>query len=69
MQKHMNLTIPLACPHCLAELLANIDQIEARATLQCAKCHTTVELRAEDLPVPPRWNAEPPEQLYCGIEF
>jgi transcription elongation factor Elf1 len=69
MQKHANVTIPLACPHCLAELLATLDQIEAKATLRCAACRTAVELRPENLPMPPRWNAEPPEALYRGIEF
>jgi len=69
MQEHANLTIPLACPHCLAELLATLDQIEAQSTVECPTCRTTIELRAGDLPMPPRWNTEPPEALYRGIEF
>jgi transcription elongation factor Elf1 len=69
MQEHVNLTIPLACPHCLAELLTTLDEVEAKAIIECAVCRTAVELRPEDLPLPPRWNTEPPEQLYCGIQF
>jgi len=69
MQRRINLTIPLACPHCLAEILASLDQVEAQATIECSLCRTTIELRPEDVAVPPRWNAEPPETLYCGIQF
>ena len=69
MQEHANLTIPLACPHCLAEILASLDQVEARTTIECSVCRTAIELRPEDVAIAPRWNAEPPETLYCGIQF
>ena len=69
MQKRVNVTIPLACPHCLAELLTTLDEDHAQATIQCSTCRTAVELRPEDLHLPPRWNAEPHEDLYHGITF
>ena len=29
MQKYFNVTFPLACPHCLTEMLATLDNVQA----------------------------------------
>jgi transcription elongation factor Elf1 len=58
MQRRVNVTIPLACPHCLAELLVTLDDIQQEATLQCDRCGTAIELRPERLPARPMpWPA------------
>jgi transcription elongation factor Elf1 len=67
MQKHFDVTIPLACPHCLAEMFATLDEVEKTRTLQCSACGTDVELRPEDLARSAAMR--PPEPTYFGIEF
>ena len=58
MQRRANVTIPLACPHCLEELLVTLDCLQPEATLQCDRCGTPIELRPERLPARPMsWPA------------
>ena len=52
MDVHFNLFIPMACPHCLTELMPTLDAIHDEDTIQCTRCGTTIELRLEDLPIP-----------------
>jgi transcription elongation factor Elf1 len=68
MQRHVNVTIPLACPHCLTELLATLDDVQQEQTIRCSACGTDVELRAKDhLPLP---AVEPAaDQIPFGIQF
>jgi transcription elongation factor Elf1 len=69
MQRRLNLTIPLACPHCLAELLATLDDLQQQANVRCPECGTVVELHPENVPMPPVYEPHPHKPLYCGIEF
>ena len=68
MQRHFNVTFPLACPHCLTEMLASLDDVQAERTIRCSECGTPVELQAEDLALPTAIYAES-EQSFFGIEF
>jgi hypothetical protein len=68
MQKHVNVTIPLACPNCLSEILTTLDDVQDEPHFRCPTCHTDVELKAEDL-VPPAIFFARPEPPYFGIEF
>jgi DNA-directed RNA polymerase subunit RPC12/RpoP len=68
MQKHVNVTIPLACPHCLAEMLTTIDEVQQEATIQCAACGTAVELFPKNLPTA-GLHQRLEEQAYFGIRF
>ena len=52
MDKPLNVFVPMACPHCLAELLPTLDDIQEERTIQCSRCGTTVELHPEDVPTP-----------------
>jgi|WetSurMetagenome_2_1015567.scaffolds.fasta_scaffold04391_5 transcription elongation factor Elf1 len=68
MQRHFNVTFPLACPHCLMEMLATLDEVEERRTIHCSSCGTDVDLKAEDLALPAAIYTES-EQAFFGIEF
>jgi transcription elongation factor Elf1 len=68
MQKHVNLTIPLACPHCLAEMLTTLDEVQQESAIQCAACGTSVELHPESLPAA-GLHLRLEEQAYFGIRF
>jgi transcription elongation factor Elf1 len=68
MQRHFNVTFPLACPHCLTEILATLDEVQEQRSIQCSSCGTDVELKAEDLALPTAIYAES-EQAFFGIEF
>jgi len=52
MARHFNMLVPLACPHCLTELLVTLEQVQDEESVQCARCGTVVALQPEDLPVP-----------------
>jgi len=52
MQRHFNIFVPMACPHCRTELLLTLDQIHEEKSIRCALCGTSIVLRAEDLPAP-----------------
>ncbi len=68
MQKYFNVTFPLACPHCLTEMLATLDNVQQQRTIQCSECGTPVELKPEELALPTAIYAES-EQSFFGIEF
>ena len=68
MQRHVNVTVPLACPHCLAEIYTTLDDAREEPRLQCSQCGTDVELKAEDLVLPTMIGMES-EQAFYGIEF
>ncbi len=57
MQRHFNVIVPLACPHCRTELLLTLDEVHEQRSISCALCGTTILLRPEDLPAP---AANPP---------
>lgn len=40
----LNMFVPLACPHCHADLLARLSDIEDETTIQCNRCGAGVEL-------------------------
>ncbi|KPJ75424.1 MAG: hypothetical protein AMK72_10175 [Planctomycetes bacterium SM23_25] len=63
MQRHFNIFVPLACPHCRTELLLTLDQVHEEKSICCALCGTTIVLRPEDLPVPAHQTPEPSEFL------
>jgi len=52
MQRHFNIIVPMACPHCRTELLLTLDQVHEQRSISCALCGTTIVLRPEDLPAP-----------------
>ena len=68
MQRHFNVTFPMACPHCLAEMLVSLDDVQRERAIHCSECGTDVELQAEDLALPAAIYAES-EQAFFGIEF
>jgi predicted Zn finger-like uncharacterized protein len=68
MQKRVNVTVPLACPHCLTEIFISLDDVRAEPRLQCSRCGTDVELKAEDMVLPAMIHTES-EQAFFGIEF
>jgi predicted Zn finger-like uncharacterized protein len=51
MQRRFNILVPLSCPHCQAELMSTLDQLQREESVRCAWCGTTIELRNE--PPPP----------------
>lgn len=52
MDRPLNVFVPMACPHCLADLFPTLDDLQAERTIQCSRCGTTIELRPDDLPMP-----------------
>jgi transcription elongation factor Elf1 len=68
MQKHFNVTVLLACPHCLAEIITTVDEVREGQPVHCPECGTDVELKIEGLALPAAIYAES-EQAYFGIEF
>jgi uncharacterized Zn finger protein len=68
MSKPINVTIPLACPHCLTELLTTYEDVQQEATIHCAECGTLVELTPEKLPLPQLF-VQPADEMFSGIEF
>ena len=52
MDRPLNVFVPMACPHCLADLLPTLDDIQEERTIRCSRCGTEVELRPEDVPMP-----------------
>ena len=69
MQKRFNVSIPLACPHCLIELVTTMEDIEQQQTMTCSACGTHFELKPEEhLPLGAT-RTPPAEQVYHGIEF
>jgi transcription elongation factor Elf1 len=68
MQRHFNVTFPLACPHCLSEILITLDEVGEQRSIQCSSCGTDVELQAENLILPSMIHPET-EQAFYGIEF
>jgi len=68
MKGHLNMTIPLSCPHCQAELLTTLDDVQQEVAIQCLQCGTRVDLRCVDLPMPPLYG-EVREESFFGIEF
>ena len=50
MSKHVNVLVPLACPHCAAELYATLDDLQEMASVRCSRCGTEIELRPEEFP-------------------
>jgi len=69
MQRRLNVTIPRGCPHCLAELLTTLDDLQQQASVRCPECGTTVQLHPEDLPLPFIYEPQLREPLYFGVEF
>ena len=63
MQRRFNVFIPSACPHCRTEILLTLDQVHEEKSIRCALCGTTIVLRPDDLPVPPRHAPGPGETL------
>jgi predicted Zn finger-like uncharacterized protein len=61
MQKRFNILVPLACPHCLAELMPTLDQVQQEESVRCASCGTTVDLHVEMRP--------PPESLPASQDY
>lgn len=62
MQRHFNIIVPMACPHCRTELLLTLEQVHAERSIRCSLCGTTIILRPEELPgadLPPK--ADPPD--------
>ena len=57
MQRHFNVFVPMACPHCRTELILTLDEVQEQRSVSCALCGTTILLRPEDLPAP---SAGPP---------
>ena len=55
MQKRFNILVPLACPHCQAELLTTLDQVQQELFVRCTGCGTTIEFPNEALPPPAAW--------------
>ena len=53
MQRHFNVIVPMACPHCRTELLLTLDEVREQRSVTCALCGTTIVLRPEDLSAPP----------------
>jgi len=49
MQRHFNVIVPMACPHCRTELLLTLDQVHEQQSIRCALCGTTIILRPEEL--------------------
>jgi hypothetical protein len=66
MQKRVNVIVPLACPHCRAEIYTTLDDVHQKPRLQCCECGTDVELEAEDLILPTMIAIEA-EQAFYGI--
>ena len=52
MQRHFNIIVPTACPHCRTELLLTLDQVHEERSIRCTLCGTTIVLRTQDLPAP-----------------
>jgi len=48
-------------PHCAAELLPTLDDIQDERTIRCSACGTEVELHPDDLPIP---GIDAPGSLY-----
>jgi transcription elongation factor Elf1 len=68
MQRHVNVTIPLSCPNCQAELLTTLDDVQQETAIQCLQCGTRVDLRPENLLRPPGYT-EVREEFFFGIKF
>jgi transcription elongation factor Elf1 len=66
MQRRFNVTVLLACPHCLAEIMTTCDEVQEEQTILCCECGTKVELKPEERILPGAFYA-PPEQSYSGI--
>jgi hypothetical protein len=60
MQRHFNVIVPLACPHCRTELLLTLDEVHEQRSISCALCGTTILLRPEDLPAPAASSPDAP---------
>jgi len=52
MGKPLNAFVPLACPHCHADMYTTLDSVRDEAFIQCCRCGAVVELGADDLPGP-----------------
>ncbi|MBL7140264.1 MAG: hypothetical protein ISS74_05075 [Planctomycetes bacterium] len=63
MQRHFNILVPSACPHCRTELLLTLDQIHAERSIRCSLCGTTIILRPENLPA----AAKPPVAAHPDV--
>jgi predicted Zn finger-like uncharacterized protein len=61
MQKRFNILVPLACPHCLAELMLTLDQVQQEESVRCTSCGTTIDLNIE--------MCLPPEALPAPEDF
>ncbi|HUU30987.1 MAG TPA: hypothetical protein VMY69_02680 [Phycisphaerae bacterium] len=59
MGTHLNMFVPLGCPHCHAELLTTLDDVQEEVSLRCSRCGTVIELRPEDLGVPGAFPSAP----------
>ena len=68
MQKHVNVMLLLACPHCLAELTTTVDDVQQEANIQCPQCGTRVELHPDDLPSA-RPHMPTADRPFYGIQF
>jgi len=66
-QRHVNLFVPLACPHCHAELLTTLDNIQEQASIRCVRCGTVIELQPEDF-APPGEFPSPPQYESFWLE-
>jgi len=52
MARRPNVFVPLACPHCMAELLPTLDDIQDERAIRCSACGTEVDLHPDDVPMP-----------------
>jgi transcription elongation factor Elf1 len=68
MQRHVNVSLTLACPRCRGELVVTLDQIHEQHEVRCAFCRARVPLEPEDLapPGPPADPAEPTDFWVYG---
>jgi len=65
-QRHFNIFVPSACPHCRTELLLTLDQIHEERSIRCALCGTVIILRPEDLPEATRDPTAVPPAVSLG---
>jgi len=65
-QRHFNILVPSACPHCRTELLLTLDQIHEERSIRCSLCGTTIILRPENVPEPARRPVAVHPDVYLG---
>jgi hypothetical protein len=68
MQKRFNVTVLLACPHCLAEIATTHDEVQEEQSINCCERGTRFEPKPEEMILPAAFYAQS-EQNYFGVEF